>query len=121
MRMQFVIIGEYDLEDNLAERLNNYGTTDPAECARMDMKLEPSDFMFLADLKVTMFHIEPADPEGGTREPSGDRPDSPAPGEAGLPGGSDDYGTLQPTGNATFPWISLSKPVPVGMNDLDVF
>lgn len=61
MRMQVVIIGEYELEDDLTERHNNYGTTDPRECAEVDMGNDPDEFMALADLKVTTFHIEPVD------------------------------------------------------------
>lgn len=52
------------------------------------------------------------DGEGGVSEPAGDSPDSPPAGGSRLPGGSDDYGALEPTGNATYPWISLSKIVP---------
>jgi hypothetical protein len=86
MKMRFVITGEYDIEDNLAERLNNYGTTDPAECAAVDMQHKPGEWLYLSHTRVTMFHIEPA--EGDGDDSRGDRPDSPAPGTPGLPSGN---------------------------------
>lgn len=49
-------------------------------------------------------------PEGGTREPAGDSPDSPAPGEARLPGGSDDYLPRQvPGGDPVIAWPVVLK------------
>lgn len=46
--------------------------------------------------------------EGGDREPHGDSPDRPAPGEAGLPGGSDDYLPAGATADGTgVPWSGI--------------
>jgi hypothetical protein len=59
MKMQFVVIGEYTLSDQLDERQNAYGTTDSIECAAVDMQNDPIEFLSLADPMVTMFHIEP--------------------------------------------------------------
>jgi len=57
--MQVVIVGEYELDDVLKERENAYGVTDPAECAKVDMDNDPSEFLFIADVAVTMFRIKP--------------------------------------------------------------
>jgi hypothetical protein len=47
--------------------------------------------------------------EGGTREPSGDSPDSPPAGRAGLPGGSDDYLPPESAGDGAGTWPVLPE------------
>lgn len=44
------------------------------------------EFRQVEKVPVTTYEYRDIKPEGGTREPAGDSPDSPAPGEAGLPG-----------------------------------
>jgi predicted house-cleaning noncanonical NTP pyrophosphatase (MazG superfamily) len=53
------------------------------------------------------------DGEGGVNVPAGDSPDSPAPGKAGLPGGSDDYVSASPAGDGA------GDNWPAGVNPAD--
>lgn len=61
MRMKFVISGEYDLTDDILERLRIYGTADPKECADIDSENDPIEFLNIIDVSPVDFRIEPAD------------------------------------------------------------
>ncbi len=41
MKLRATFVFEYDLNDNLEDRLDAYGATDPDECARIDQDDDP--------------------------------------------------------------------------------
>ena len=49
--LRITAVYEYQLEPDLAKRQDAFGTTDPAECARIDAENDPADLMLLADMK----------------------------------------------------------------------
>jgi hypothetical protein len=57
--MRITAVYEYELVPDLAERQAAYGTTDPAECAKIDADVtdDPESMIAGADLKS--FAIEP--------------------------------------------------------------
>ena len=57
--MHVTITGDYELGSNLAERQNAYGTTDPIECAAVDMGNDAQEFPVLADMENMRLLIEP--------------------------------------------------------------
>ena len=56
--MQVIFVGEYELPDNLEQRASVYGTTDPAECARLDAGMNPHDLFTLCD-RVAIVSVIP--------------------------------------------------------------
>ena len=66
--MRITAVYEYELDPNLEHRQESYGTTDPAECGKVDAATDdPSMMMADADLKsVTITPIgDGAQPGGG--------------------------------------------------------
>jgi hypothetical protein len=89
-----------------------WGVSGPIESVYIGTWFLRDDLQEIQDRIIVLKAMNGDDPEGGVREPSGDSPDSPPTGESGVPGGDPEPGALEPTGNDTFPWISVSPPVP---------
>ena len=56
--MRITAVYEYELVPDLAERQAAYGTTDPAECAKVDAETDDADFL-IAGADLQSFRIEP--------------------------------------------------------------
>lgn len=55
MKFRAVIAFDYDVPDDADERTRVYGTSDPAECARIDAQNEPIELLAYAnDVSMTI-------------------------------------------------------------------
>jgi len=52
--MVVLVIGTYELDDNIARREKYYGHVDPEDCAEVDKQNDPLELLGLCDLPLQM-------------------------------------------------------------------
>lgn len=65
--MRVTAVYEYELVPDLAERQAAYGTTDPAECAKVDAGTDDL-MMLISDANMTSFTIEAVTSDESAKE-----------------------------------------------------